>query len=80
MRTAEEVEEEVSDRIEQAVQKLGQVKEVESKSDRGLSTVTVRIKDQYDRSSLPQVWDELRRKVKRRTGQAAAGRRTLHRE
>ena len=61
--TAEEVEEEVSDRIEQAVQKLGQLKEVESKSDRGLSTVTVRIKDQYDRSSLPQVWDELRRKV-----------------
>ena len=28
-----------------------------------MSTVTVRIKDQYDKSSLPQVWDELRRKV-----------------
>ncbi|MGB6042963.1 MAG: efflux RND transporter permease subunit [Pirellulales bacterium] len=61
--TAAEVEEEVSDRIEQAVQQLGQLKEVESKSDRGLSTVTVRIKDQYDKNSLPQVWDELRRKV-----------------
>ena len=52
--TAEEVEEEVSDLIEQAAQKLGQVKEVESKSDRGLSTVTVRIKDQYDKASLPR--------------------------
>jgi multidrug efflux pump subunit AcrB len=61
--TAAEVEEEVSDKIEQAVQQLGQLKEVESKSDRGLSTVTVRIKDQYDKSALPQVWDELRRKV-----------------
>jgi len=61
--TAREVEEEVSDRIERAVQQLGQLKEVESKSDRGLSTVTVRIKDQYDRFALPQVWDEVRRKV-----------------
>ncbi|MGI9456668.1 MAG: efflux RND transporter permease subunit [Aeoliella sp.] len=61
--TAGEVEAEVSDKVEQAVQQLGQLKEVESKSDRGLSTVTVRIKDKYDKSSLPQVWDELRRKV-----------------
>ncbi len=61
--TAKEVEDEVSDKIEQAVQQLGQLKEVESKSDRGVSTVTVRIKDQYDKLALPQVWDELRRKV-----------------
>ena len=61
--SAAEVEDEISDKIEQAVQQLGQLKEVESKSDRGLSTVTVRIKDQYDKVALPQVWDELRRKV-----------------
>ncbi len=61
--TAAEVENEVSDKIEKAVQQLGQLKEVESKSDRGLSTVTVRIKDKYDKRALPQVWDELRRKV-----------------
>jgi len=60
---AAQVEEEVSDKIEIAVQQLGQLKEVESKSDRGLSTVTVRIKDKYDKTGLPQVWDELRRKV-----------------
>ena len=61
--TAEEVEEEVSDLIERAVQQLGQLDQVESKSDKGLSTVTVTIKDKYDKETLPQVWDELRRKV-----------------
>mgnify|MGYP000577860635 CR=1 FL=1 len=62
--TASEVEAEVTDTIELAAQKLGQLKELESKSDRGLSTVTVRIQDKYDKTTLPQVWDELRRKVK----------------
>ena len=61
--SAAEVEEEVTDRLEKAVQNMGQLREVESKSDRGLSTITVTIKDKYDRHSLPQVWDELRRKV-----------------
>ena len=61
--SAAEVEEEVSDALEQAVQKLGQLDEVVSKSDRGLSTLTVSIKASYDKSSLPQVWDELRRKI-----------------
>jgi multidrug efflux pump subunit AcrB len=60
---AAQVEEEVTDKVEIAVQQLGQLKEIESKSDRGLSTVTVRIKDKYDKDGLPQVWDELRRKV-----------------
>ena len=61
--SALEVEEEVTDRIEMATQQLGQLEEIESKSDRGLSTVTVTIKDKYDRAGLPQVWDELRRKI-----------------
>ena len=61
--TAREVEAEVSDEIEIAAQRLGQLKELESKSDRGLSTVTVTIKDKYDKTMLPQVWDELRRKI-----------------
>jgi len=60
---AEEVEEEVSDAIELAVQQLGQLKEIESRSIRGLSTVQVTIQDKYDKNGLPQVWDELRRKV-----------------
>jgi len=62
--SAAEVEEEVTDEIELAVQQLGQLKEVrESQSLRGLSVVKARIKDKYDKSAIPQVWDELRRKV-----------------
>ncbi len=58
--TAAEVEEEVSDEIEIAIQRLKQLDEVESLSMRGLSIVTATMKDQYDKNSLPQVWDELR--------------------
>jgi multidrug efflux pump subunit AcrB len=61
--SAAEVEEEVTDRLEKAVQKMSQVKFLESKSDRGQSTLTVTIKDKYDKTTLPQVWDELRRKI-----------------
>ena len=61
--SAAEVEEEVSDEIEQAIQKLGQLFWIESTSYRGMSEIKARIKDQYDRDALPQVWDELRRKV-----------------
>jgi len=61
--TALEVEEEVSDKLEKAVQMLSQLDELESKSERGLSTLTVTVKDRYDAGSLPQVWDELRRKI-----------------
>ena len=61
--SATEVEEEVTDEIEIAAQKLGQLDEVKSQSERGLSTVTVTMKDSYDKHTLPQVWDELRRKI-----------------
>lgn len=61
--TAEEVQKEVTDVIELAAQQLEQLERVTSRSERGRSTVTVTIRDQYDRHSLPQVWDELRRKV-----------------
>ncbi|MBW2716658.1 MAG: efflux RND transporter permease subunit, partial [Deltaproteobacteria bacterium] len=61
--SAAEVEEEVTDHIEIAVQQLGQLDEIESRSTRGLSNLTVTIKPQYDSRALPQVWDELRRKV-----------------
>lgn len=58
-----EVEQEVTDEIETAVQQLGELKEMVSRSERGLSTITVSIKDNYDGETLPQIWDQLRRKV-----------------
>ena len=71
--TPEEVEQEVTDRIEKAVQKLGQLRELESRSEPGRSTVQVKIKDQYDSAALPQVWDELRRKVNDAQGELPPG-------
>jgi multidrug efflux pump subunit AcrB len=61
--SAAEVEEEVTNVIEKAAQQMGQIKRVESRSSRGLSSVKVTMQDKYDKNSLPQVWDELRRKV-----------------
>ena len=61
--SAQEVEEEVTDRLELAIQQMGQLKKVTSRSVPGLSTITVEIQNNYDKTTLPQVWDELRRKV-----------------
>lgn len=58
-----EVEEEVTEKIEEAIQSMGQLKEVRSISRPGLSIVYAEMEDRYDKTSLPQVWDELRRKV-----------------
>ncbi len=58
-----EVEEEVTDKVESAIQQLGQVKLLWSTSKEGMSEINVEIKDKYTRKDLPQIWDELRRKV-----------------
>ncbi len=61
--SAIEVADEVSNVIEMAAQEMEQLDRVESRSERGLSTVRINVLDRYDRSQLPQVWDEMRRKV-----------------
>jgi len=61
--SAEEVAKEVTNPIETAIQQLGQLERVESESSRGRSVVIAVIKDQFDRETMPQVWDELRRRV-----------------
>jgi len=61
--SADEVAQEVTNPIETAVQQLGQLERVTSESVRGRSTVTVRIRDRYNKFRIPQVWDELRRKI-----------------
>lgn len=61
--TAGEVADEVTEKIESAVQRMGQLDRVTSLSQPGLSVVTVVIRDRFDSAALPQVWDELRRRV-----------------
>ncbi|MCP4114310.1 MAG: efflux RND transporter permease subunit [Desulfobacteraceae bacterium] len=58
-----EVEEEVTDLVEEAIKSMGQVKEIYSTSQEGLSLVYVDMKDEFHKTQLPQIWDELRRKV-----------------
>lgn len=61
--SAIEVEQEVSDRIESAIQQMAQVDRIESYSEPGYSEIRVIIRDQYNSSELPQIWDELRNRV-----------------
>jgi multidrug efflux pump subunit AcrB len=60
----EEVELEVTDRIELAIQEMPQVKYIESFSRPGMSLISVELKAEYWSDRLPQVWDELRRKIR----------------
>ncbi len=62
--TAEEVELEVTDRIELAIQEMPQLKNVYSFSRPGLSVIKVDIRPQYTADLLAQVWDELRKKTR----------------
>ncbi|MDP5208688.1 efflux RND transporter permease subunit [Microbulbifer sp. 2205BS26-8] len=61
--SAQRVEEEVTEKLEVAIQQMGQLDKVTSTSSPGMSEIRVRIKDQYNSEELAQVWDELRRKV-----------------
>lgn len=61
--SAEEVALEVTNPIESACQQLGQLDRVESESYRGRSIVKAVIRSRYDKHRIPQVWDELRRKI-----------------
>jgi len=60
----QEVELEITDKIEVAVQELAQIDFIESWSLAGQSTVKVEVKAEFWSDRLPQVWDELRRKVR----------------
>jgi multidrug efflux pump subunit AcrB len=74
--TAEEVEREVTERLESAVQQMPQLKRVTSTSMPGLSRLEVEIEDTYDGSDMPQVWDELRRRIGDAQGDLPDGVRT----
>jgi multidrug efflux pump subunit AcrB len=60
----EEVELELTDRLELAIQEMPQVDYIESFSRAGMSLISVEIKHKYVAEELPQIWDELRRKIR----------------
>jgi multidrug efflux pump subunit AcrB len=69
----QEVEEEVTDVIEGAIQAMGELKEIRSVSQDGLSIVYADMKDTFAAADLPQIWDKLRRKVGDIQGQLPPG-------
>jgi multidrug efflux pump subunit AcrB len=60
----QEVELEVTDRLEKALQELPQLDNLYSLSRAGSSIIKVDIKEQYWADRLPQVWDEMRKKIR----------------
>ena len=60
----EEVELEVTDKIELAIQQMKQIDYLESWSRSGLSMIKVNILPAYTSNEIPQIWDELRRKIR----------------
>lgn len=71
--TAEEVEEEVADVVENALQQMKQLDRVESKSMPGMAQITVEIEMTYGPDEIPQVWDEMRRRISDLEGQLPTG-------
>ncbi|RUO60164.1 efflux RND transporter permease subunit [Pseudidiomarina marina] len=61
--TAQQVEEEVTYRLENAIQELSYVDHITSVSQPGLSQIMIEMHSTLRKHQMPQVWDELRRKV-----------------
>ena len=61
--TALEVEQQVTEPLESAIQQMSQIKEIRSRSMPGIAELRVEMQDRYDGDALPQIWDELRNKI-----------------
>ena len=62
--SAQQVEEEVTFPVEQALQQMSSLRDVSSTSSAGLSQISPRIVNTYDGAELEQEWDNLRRRVR----------------
>ncbi|MCF7873213.1 MAG: efflux RND transporter permease subunit [Candidatus Omnitrophica bacterium] len=58
-----EVEKQVTEPLEQAIQRMGSLKSVKSESRAELSTIFVKMKSFYSGKELKQIWNELRERV-----------------
>ncbi len=71
--SASEVERLVTDPLEKAVQAMGQLKHVRSRSEAGRSTLFVDIKDDNPPSAMPQIWTDLRERIRDAQDQLPSG-------
>lgn len=61
--SAEKVEKEVTEQVEIALQQMWQLDTLKSVSKPGVSRVTMEVKPHIDGPLLPQIWDELRKRL-----------------
>lgn len=61
---AEKVEREITEPLEIAIQQMSQLKKLNSVSSPGLSEITVEVESNFDSHELPQIWDELRKRLR----------------
>lgn len=61
--TPEEVEQEVTSTLEEAIQEMPAIKRISSVSSDGFSQITVELQSTVQNEELQQLWDSLRRKV-----------------
>ncbi|MEK1972075.1 multidrug efflux RND transporter permease subunit VmeV [Vibrio parahaemolyticus] len=61
--TSKEVEEELTYSLEKEIRKLPYIDRITSTSSNGMSQIMVSMKMDYGPDELPQIWDEMRRKI-----------------
>ncbi len=72
--SAQEVEDEVTYHIEDAIQRMEQVKEIKMSISRpGMSDISIEFKDKYRADDFPNIYDELRRKIADMKGKLPPG-------
>lgn len=71
--SAEEVEKEVTDVLEKAINELQHIDYIESVSMPGMSQITVHIEGYVTMKQLPQKWDHLRKKINDAAGSLPSG-------
>ena len=62
--SAKKVEQEITEPLEIAIQQMAQLYRLESVSKPGVSEITVEVKAHYNSDMLPQIWDELRKRLR----------------
>ncbi|MDO6719045.1 efflux RND transporter permease subunit [Psychrosphaera sp. 1_MG-2023] len=62
--SAVKVEREITEPLEIAIQQMPQLRRIMSISKPGVSEITVEVESHYDSNVLPQIWDELRKRLR----------------
>lgn len=71
--SAKQVEDEVTELLETTIQQMPQLYRLSSVSSPGTSDITVEVQPNFDGGELPQIWDELRKRLRDVQGQLPPG-------